>query len=111
MLKQQFQLKLSQKLSPQQIQLMKMIQLTTLDFEQRLQNEIEENPALETGKDKTDEPLDDFQDDFEDHETIDTGEIDIDAYLSDDKKTLTIEVPMDSLIKHPDLLDFEVKLK
>ena len=85
MLKQQFQLKLSQKLSPQQIQLMKMIQLTTLDFEQRLQNEIEENPALETGKDKTDEPLDDFQDDFEDHETIDTGEIDIDAYLSDDE--------------------------
>ena len=85
MLKQQFQLKLSQKLSPQQIQLMKMIQLTTLDFEQRLQNEIEENPALETGKDKTDELLDDFQDDFEDHETIDTGEIDIDAYLSDDE--------------------------
>ena len=85
MLKQQFQLKLSQKLSPQQIQLMKMIQLTTLDFEQRLQNEIEENPALETGKDKTDEHLDDFQDDFEDHETIDTGEIDIDAYLSDDE--------------------------
>ena len=85
MLKQQFQLKLSQKLSPQQIQLMKMIQLTTLDFEQRLQNEIEENPALETGKDKTDELLDDFQDDFDDHESIDTGEIDIDAYLSDDE--------------------------
>ena len=53
MLKQQFQLKLSQKLSPQQIQLMKMIQLTTLDFEQRLQNEIEENPALEDGKKKS----------------------------------------------------------
>ena len=85
MLKQQFQLKLSQKLSPQQIQLMKMIQLTTLDFEQRLQNEIEENPALETGKEKEDEPLSDFQDDFEDHETIDTQEIDIDAYLSDDE--------------------------
>lgn len=85
MLKQQFQLKLSQKLSPQQIQLMKMIQLTTLDFEQRLQNEIEENPALETGKEKEDELLSDFQDDFEDHETIDTQEIDIDAYLSDDE--------------------------
>ena len=85
MLKQQFQLKLSQKLSPQQIQLMKMIQLTTLDFEQRLQNEIEENPALETGKEKDDDLLDDFQDDFEDYETIDTQEIDIDAYLSDDE--------------------------
>ena len=85
MLKQQFQLKLSQKLSPQQIQLMKMIQLTTLDFEQRLQNEIEENPALETGKEKDDDLLDDFQDNFEDYETIDTQEIDIDAYLSDDE--------------------------
>ena len=52
MLKQQLQIKLSQKLSPQQIQLMKLIQLPTLDFEQRLQNELEENPALETGKEE-----------------------------------------------------------
>ena len=53
MLKQQLQLKLAQKLSPQQIQLMKLIQLPTLDFEQRLQNELEENPALETGKEQS----------------------------------------------------------
>ena len=85
MLKQQFQLKLSQKLSPQQIQLMKMIQLTTLDFEQRLQNEIEENPALEDGKEEVNEPLEDYQDDYEDHETIDTQDINIDDYLSDDE--------------------------
>ena len=50
MLKQQLQLKLSQKLSPQQIQLMKLIQLSTLDLEQRIQSEIGENPALEKGK-------------------------------------------------------------
>ena len=49
MLKQQLQLKLSQKLSPQQIQLMKLIQLSTLDLEQRIQSEIGENPALEKG--------------------------------------------------------------
>ena len=84
MLKQQFQLKLSQKLSPQQIQLMKMIQLTTLDFEQKLQNELEENPALESGKEESDEPLDDYQDDINDNEVIDTQDVDIDAYLSDD---------------------------
>ena len=84
MLKQQFQLKLSQKLSPQQIQLMKMIQLTTLDFEQKLQNELEENPALETGKEESDEPLDDYQDDINDNEVIDTQDLDVDAYLSDD---------------------------
>ncbi|MCH1538724.1 MAG: RNA polymerase factor sigma-54 [Flavobacteriaceae bacterium] len=83
MLKQQFNLKLSQKLSPQQIQLMKMIQLTTLDFEQKLQNEIEENPALENGKEEIDS-LDEYQEDYNDNEVIDTQEIDIDAYLSDD---------------------------
>lgn len=84
MLKQRFQLKLSQKLSPQQIQLMKMIQLTTLDFEQRIQNEIEENPALEKGKEEEIKTNEDFENDFEDREIIDTQEIDIDSYLSDD---------------------------
>ena len=49
MLKQNLTFKLNQKLSPQQIKLMKLIQLPTLDFEQRIKNEIEENPALETG--------------------------------------------------------------
>ena len=48
MLNQKLQLKLSQKLSPQQIQLMKLIQLSTLEFEQKLSREIEENPALDT---------------------------------------------------------------
>ena len=47
MLNQKLQLKLSQKLSPQQIQLMKLIQLTTAELEQKVKNEIEENPALE----------------------------------------------------------------
>ena len=46
MLKQQLQYKLSQKLSPQQIQLMKLIQLPTQEFEERLQQEIEENPIM-----------------------------------------------------------------
>jgi len=46
MLKQQLHLKLSQKLSPQQIQLMKMIQLSTLELEQKIEAEIGENPAL-----------------------------------------------------------------
>ena len=42
MLNQKLQLKLSQKLSPQQIQLMKLIQLSTQEFEQSLSREIEE---------------------------------------------------------------------
>ena len=85
MLKQQLQLKLSQKLSPQQIQLMKLIQLPTLDFEQKLQNELEENPALESGKEDSlqEENYDQEYDDNND--IIDTQDIDIDAYLSDDE--------------------------
>lgn len=85
MLKQQFNLKLSQKLSPQQIQLMKLIQLPTIAFEQRIKQELEENPALESGKEK-DEAADDFDntDQNEDHDVIET-EFDVDEYLSDDE--------------------------
>ena len=85
MLKQQLQLKLAQKLSPQQIQLMKLIQLPTLDFEQKLQNELEENPALESGKEESLQE-DNFDQEYDDNnELIDTQDIDIDAYLSDDE--------------------------
>ena len=54
MLKQSLNFKLLQKLSPQQIQLMKLIQLPTQAFEERLKQEIEENPALDTGKEEVD---------------------------------------------------------
>ena len=54
MLKQSLNFKLLQKLSPQQIQLMKLIQLPTQAFEERLKQEIEENPVLDTGKEEVD---------------------------------------------------------
>ena len=87
MLKQYLQFKLSQKLSPQQIQLMKLIQLPTQAFEQRLKQELEENPALESGKDKTDELDDDFDntEDYNDSESINAEDINVDEYLSDDE--------------------------
>lgn len=50
-LKQSLQQRLLQKLSPQQIQLMKMLQLPTLELEQRIKEEMEENPALDEGED------------------------------------------------------------
>lgn len=87
MLKQNLQFKLSQKLSPQQIQLMKLIQLPTQAFEQRLKQELEENPALESGKESTeleDDVSDTYEEDY-DHETIETDDINIDDYLSDDE--------------------------
>ncbi len=85
MLKQSLNLKLSQKLSPQQIQLMKMIQLPTQAFEQRLKQEIEENPALESGKEK-EETSEDTYDDYQEegNESIEADDINIDDYLSDD---------------------------
>lgn len=89
MLKQNLQLKLSQKLSPQQIQLMKLIQLPTLAFEQRLKEEMIENPALESGKEEDINEMDEFNNDDEfddyDNERIETEDINIDEYLSDDE--------------------------
>ncbi|MRX68994.1 RNA polymerase factor sigma-54 [Flavobacterium resistens] len=89
MLKQFLNLKLSQKLSPQQIQLMKLIQLPTQAFEQRLLEEMNENPALEAGKEEeyeTDEYANDDYDDYDDAESdrIEAEDINIDEYLSDD---------------------------
>ena len=86
MLKQSLQYKLLQKLSPQQIQLMKLIQLPTQAFEERLKQEIEENPALDTGKENSDAD-DDFSNEYEDAgtEKIEAEDINIDEYLSDDE--------------------------
>lgn len=87
MLKQSLQYKLLQKLSPQQIQLMKLIQLPTQAFEERLKQEIEENPALDTGKDDADSFDDDLSNEYEDSgtEKIEAEDINIDEYLSDDE--------------------------
>ncbi len=90
MLKQQLNFKLSQKLSPQQIQLMKLIQLPTQAFEQRLKQELEENPAMDSGKDNADEfdadvtNQDQEFDDY-DNDQINAEDINIDEYLSDDE--------------------------
>src|SRR6478752_2469442 len=90
MLKQFLNLKISQKLSPQQIQLMKLIQLPTQAFEQRLLEEMNENPALESGKEEDDYEKDEYDteefDDYEDSEVdrIDAEDINIDEYLSSD---------------------------
>ena len=83
MLKQYLQLKLSQKLSPQQIQLMKLIELPLQELEERLSREIEENPALESGKENEDEFYEN-ESDYGDDSNSDENDINVEDYLSDD---------------------------
>jgi len=67
MLKQGLQQKLSQKLSPQQILLMKLLQIPSMALEQRIKQEIEENPALEIeeGSEADETQEDEFEPDIE----------------------------------------------
>ncbi len=81
MLNQKLQLKLSQKLSPQQIQLMKLIQMTTAELEQKVKNEIEENPALEHGSELS-ELIEDDSKEFD--LDVHNEDVNVDDYLTDD---------------------------
>lgn len=92
-LSQSLQQKLLQKLSPQQIQLMKLLQVPTANLEERIKEEMEENPALETAdethEDNENEMTDEFdnsaEEDFEnDGSEEDYDNIDISEYVSDD---------------------------
>jgi len=86
-MKQYLKLKLNQKLSPQQIQLMKLIQLPTIDFEQKIKQELEENPALEIRDNSNDVLDEDFSNSNEDelnNESIDNEDINIEDYINYD---------------------------
>ncbi|MEI8201671.1 MAG: RNA polymerase factor sigma-54 [Bacteroidota bacterium] len=93
MLSQQLQQKLYQKLSPQQILLMKLLQIPAVSLEQRIKEELEENPALEdeseAEQDFSDEEIDPFDDDansdLELAETDMNEDFDISEYLDDDE--------------------------
>ncbi len=74
-LSQSLQQKLLQKLSPQQIQLMKLLQVPTANLDTRIKEELEENPALELDEDKH-EDADDMKDEFADAPDSDTEEAD-----------------------------------
>src|SRR6187549_1695981 len=78
-LSQNLQQKLLQKLSPQQIQLMKLLQVPTAHLEERIKEELEENPALETGEDGYEDEYNETKDEF------DTGEDEFDKDGSEDE--------------------------
>ncbi len=79
-LKQQLTQKLEQRLSPQQIQLMKLLQVPTMELDQRIKQELEENPALEEGEEYDEN--EDFDDDFNDDD-YNENENDLDINLED----------------------------
>ncbi|MBO5960803.1 MAG: RNA polymerase sigma-54 factor, partial [Paludibacteraceae bacterium] len=86
MLKLEQQQKLQQKLSPAQIQVIRMLELPTLEFEERIQHELEENPVLEEASSK-----DEFQneeDEYNDPEgrnELENEDFNLDEYISDDE--------------------------
>ncbi len=93
MLKQHLQQKLLQKLSPQQIQFIKLLQVPTVALDTRIKEELEENPALEDSSLMSlEEPkgeYDDLQDDRDDFnsesgEEANVDEFNVDDYLQDD---------------------------
>ncbi|WP_080902742.1 RNA polymerase factor sigma-54 [Parabacteroides sp. Marseille-P3160] len=90
MLKQQLQQKLQQKLSPQQIQLIRLLELPTMEMEERIKHELEENPALEEGKESLPEDgaddyaADDFPDNNPDGETGSDIDLSLGDYLTED---------------------------
>ncbi|MFT6746674.1 MAG: RNA polymerase sigma-54 factor [Glaciecola sp.] len=84
MLKQTLQHSLQQKLSPQQIQLMKLLQVPTTELEQRVKEELESNPALEEGNDEEEKIADNSADTDRDEENS-RDDFDLSQYISDDE--------------------------
>lgn len=82
-LKQYLAQKLEQRLSPQQIQLMKLLQVPTMELDQRIKQEIEENPALEEGKDEQDEDYNQDEE-FDNDDSDRDDDFDISDYFDDD---------------------------
>jgi len=86
MLKQRLQQKLLQKLSPQQIQMIKLLEVPTLQIEQRIKKELEENPALEEGAEEDEIPSETEEDQFEENDKDkDQEEFTIDDYIEEDE--------------------------
>jgi len=83
MLKQNLQQKLLQKLSPQQIQLIKLLEVPTIQLEQRIKKEIEENPVLEEGREEDSEAQENEPDNEE--ESTNDDEFSLEDYIEDDE--------------------------
>lgn len=87
MLRQTLEQKLQQRLSPAQIQVINMLEIPTLEMEERIRQELEENPALEEGREEADREDNFEEDNYEENDLNDDAgndEIDLEEYMSDD---------------------------
>ncbi|HLU88834.1 MAG TPA: RNA polymerase factor sigma-54 [Cyclobacteriaceae bacterium] len=76
---------LSQKLSPQQIQFIKLLQVPTAELESRIEEELEANPALEEGREEdVDSNPEDVQENYESEVVNEEKDLNIEDYLSED---------------------------
>jgi len=116
MLKQSLSHKMLQKLSPQQIQLMKMLQLPTIAMEQRIKEELEANPALEEGREddedevtpeqeETDVTEDQEKEEKEDDGSLDEGESDEEKIPAEEK-----EVDIDEYFEEDEIPDYKLEI-
>ncbi|HJX72356.1 MAG TPA: RNA polymerase factor sigma-54 [Bacteroidales bacterium] len=85
MLKQKLQQKLLQKLSPQQIQMIKLLEIPTVQMEQRIKKELEENPALEEGDESDSDMASNAEETGEDMNDKDQDEFTLEDYIEDDE--------------------------
>jgi len=84
MLKQRLQQKLTQRLSPQQIQMIKLLEIPAIQMEQRIKKELEENPALEEGADDEEKNVEEQEEEQFEEKDKDQDEFTIDDYIDDD---------------------------
>ena len=123
MLNQKLQQKLLQKLSPQQIQMIKLLEIPSMQLEQRIKKELEENPTLEEGREEedpenidikteNDNPEDDIDDvtidEFINNDDIPTYKLNINNYSKDDKR---IDIPFSIGSTFHDYLDTQLGLR
>ena len=106
MISQRLEQKLLQKLSPQQILLMKLLQVPAISLEQRIKQEIEENPALEDITDSDDlseNEISDTEDEFSEKDISKEDEFDInDYYDSDDYEIASYKLQTNNNVSNED---------
>ena len=106
MLKQNLSQKMMQKLSPQQIQLMKLLQIPTATLDQRIKEELESNPALDEGNDSAEVyDLDGKEESDEEYEDPKSEDFELDDYITE----YIEDDPISYKVKNESIQDVEEK--